>query len=331
VNQDRPIPDGPYCSRRAFLARTAKAGAAIAGVAAGGYLLTGRDTGSDTARAAALRDFSIADARGEMAIVTGANRVKTVRRALAALGGVQRFVSRGDRVVVKVNAAFATPPSLGATAHPDLVGEVVRLCLAAGAAEVVVTDNPINDPVSCFELSGIGPAARRAGAKVLLPREALFRPYTLPDGGIITHWPVLYEPLAGATKVIGIAPVKNHFRAGASMSMKNWYGLLGGRRNRLHQDIHNTIKELAMMVRPTLVVLDGTRTMMTNGPTGGSVDDLKATNTMIVSTDQVAADAYAATLLDLAPGELPYLAKAERAGVGAAAWRSIKLHRAEIG
>ena len=69
-------------------------------------------------------------------------------------------------------------------------------------------------------------------------------------------------------KLIGIAPVKDHHRSGASMSMKNWYGLMGGRRNTFHQDIReNIIKELAMLVSPTLVILDGTITMMSNGPT----------------------------------------------------------------
>jgi uncharacterized protein (DUF362 family) len=108
------------------------------------------------------------------------------------------------------------------------------------------------------------------------------------------------------------------------MSMKNWYGLLGGRRNIFHQDIHNIIKELAMMVRPTLVVVDGTTAMMTNGPTGGSLADLKQTETMIVSTDQVAADAFGAKLLEKSATDLPHIAKAEAAGVGTSDYESLR-------
>ena len=115
------------------------------------------------------------------------------------------------------------------------------------------------------------------------------------------------------------------------MAIKNWYGLLGGKRNDLHQDINNTIKELSLLVSPTLVILDGTTAMMHNGPTGGSLDDLKATNTMIVSTDQVAADAFGATLLGIAPGDLPYIAKAAAAGAGSADWESLRPIRASIG
>jgi uncharacterized protein (DUF362 family) len=107
------------------------------------------------------------------------------------------------------------------------------------------------------------------------------------------------------------------------MSMKNWYGLTGGRRNIFHQDIHNFIMELALMIKPTLVILDGTVSMMTNGPTGGSLSDLKQTNTMIVSTDQVAADACGAVLLGKSAGELPFIGKAGLAGAGTADFESI--------
>ena len=233
-------------------------------------------------------------------------------------------------MVLKVNAAFASPASLGATSHPDLVGEVIRLCLRAGAAAVSVTDNPINDPASCFTLSGIAKAAEAAGGRVILPDAAAFRPTTLTGGRLIQDWPLLFEPLRGATKLIGIAPVKDHHRSGASMTMKNWYGLLGGRRNIFHQDIHTIIFELAQLVRPTLVILDGTNSMMSNGPTGGSLDDLKATHTMIVATDSVAADAFGATLLGKTAADLPYITKAAGAGLGTADFESLKPRRDNV-
>ncbi len=320
-------------SRRELLARTAKAGvsvAALGGLAAWLYkrpaLQFGTVDGSVT-----MPDFSLPELRGQMAIITGADRTQTVRRGLAALGGIGKFIAKGDRVVLKVNAAFSSAPMLSATAHPDVVSEVVRQCLTAGAESVVVTDNSINDPVSCFALSGIGPAARSAGAKMVLPKASAFRLMSLPGGKLICDWPVLYGPLEGADKLIGITPVKDHARSGASMSMKNFYGLLGGRRNIFHQNINTIIKELAMLVRPTLVVLDGTTSMMHNGPTGGSLDDLKQTNTMILSTDPIAADAFGATLLEKSSTELPYIAMAAEAGVGAADYESLNPRRADVG
>jgi uncharacterized protein (DUF362 family) len=259
-----------------------------------------------------------------MSIVRGAERSQSLQLALKAIGGIEAFVRKGDRVVLKVNAAFASPPMLSATTHPVLVSELVEHCYRAGAASVVVTDNPINDPASCFALTGIGQAARGSGASVILPEERFFRSVTVKDARLIRDWPVLLGPLAGATKLIGLAPVKDHHRSGASMVMKNWYGLLGGGRNMFHQDIHTIISELAAMVRPTLVVLDGTTVMMTNGPTGGSLADLKETRTLIVGNDQVAVDAFGATLLDKTAADLPFIAKAEAMGAGTADYRILR-------
>jgi uncharacterized protein (DUF362 family) len=319
-------------SRRDFFARAAKAGAAIAATGVVGYWLYDRtgpkaETVTDLV---SLPDFSLPQIGPKMSIITGADRVKTINRAFAALGGIGQFIKKGDRVLLKVNVAFASPPALGATAHPQLVGEAIRLCFQAGAASVTVTDNPINDPQSCFRLTGIAEAVQTAGARLVLPQENYFKPTTVRDGTLIKNWPLFYEPFRSVNKLIGIAPVKDHHRSGASMSIKNWYGLMGGRRNMFHQDIHNIIKELAMLVSPTLVILDGTTTMMTNGPTGGSLDDLKQTNTMIVSTDQVAADAFGATLLGKSAANLPFIAKAAAAGRGTADYESLKPARDHV-
>jgi len=313
-------------SRREFIGRAAKAGACL--VAAGAIAYATHDPAGPAPavagpQAAALPDFSIPGPGKKMCIARGAERTRTLQLALQALGGIETFIRRGDRVLLKVNAAFASPPLLSATTHPDLVSELTRQCLKAGAAAVAVTDNPINDPSSCFALTGIGQAARSAGAQVILPEERLFKPVTLKDARLIRNWPVLVGALAGATKLIGIAPVKDHHRSGASMVMKNWYGLLGGRRNIFHQDIQTIIAELAAMVRPTLVVLDGTTTMMTNGPTGGSLADLKETRTLILGTDPVAVDAFGATLLGKTAADLPFIAKAEALGAGTADYGSL--------
>ena len=271
-----------------------------------------------------LPDYSVKGVGSRMAMARGEDRSATLVTALTALGGIETFIKSGDRVLLKVNAAFASPAILSATTNPQLIMKVVELCTKAGAAEVRISDNPINDPESCFRLSGISEAAEKTGAAIFLPRENAFKPFTLRGGSLIARWPLLFTPLSGVDKVIGISPVKDHHRAGASMSMKNWYGLLGGRRNIFHQDVNTIVTELAMMMKPTLVILDGTMTMMTNGPTGGSTADLKATNTMIVSTDQVAADAFGSTLLDRTPADLPYIARAAAAGCGVADYKTLK-------
>ena len=323
MNNDPP---DNVLNRRQFLVRSAKAGAAIAAAGAAGFWFhdaKGPDRPAEQHSDIRLPDFSIAGLGAKMSIVHGHDRIATLRLAIKSLGGIETFIKKDDRVLLKVNAAFASPAMLSATTHPAIIAEMTALCYGAGAAAVVVTDNPINDPASCFNLTGIAEAARGAGAQVVLPRAELFKSLTVPQAKLIRNRPVLYQPLADITKVIGMAPVKDHHRSGASMVMKNWYGLLGGRRNIFHQDINTIIKELAMMVNPSLVILDGTMSMMTNGPTGGSLSDLKQTDTMIVATDQVAADAFGATLLDKTFNDLPFIGMAEAAGLGTADYRSL--------
>jgi uncharacterized protein (DUF362 family) len=265
-----------------------------------------------------LGDYTLRALSPKMAIIRGTDRALMFERGLKALGGMESFVQKGDRVLIKVNAAFATPASLGATTHPDLLAAVAGQCLKAGAAQVLVTDNPINNPDSCFEITGLAGAARTSGARIITPRPALFVPVSLPKAKLLQNWPVMAGAFQGVTKVMVVSPVKDHQRAGASMTLKNVYGFLGGRRNVFHQDINGIITELSQLLKPTLCILDGTVTMMTNGPTGGSLSDLKDTGTMVISTDPVATDAVGVELLGRTLADVPYIQMAEIAGAGLA-------------
>ena len=238
-------------------------------------------------------------------------------------------VAAGCTVSLQVRAGGKTS-NLGSLAIAN-AGQQTCTHPSLTAAQLTKLDQGGTLTYGDFTLSGVGKAASEAGAEVVLPKPHLFQRTTLANGKLIRNWPIFFGPFEQADKLIGIAPVKHHHRAGASMSMKNWYGLLGGRRNIFHQDINTIIAELSMMVKPTLVILDGTEVMMTNGPTGGSVSDLRRANTLIASTDCVAADSYGATLLDLKVSDLPYLAQAEKAGAGTTDYESLKPARATIG
>jgi uncharacterized protein (DUF362 family) len=314
--------------RRQFLARTVKAGLSIAAASTLSKLMYNSKSPlaarlSDTVK---VPDFSVITRPAQqISIVKGPDPAKSSLKAVDLLGSIERFISPANTVVIKPNVAFASPPSLGATTNPELVAQIVRLCLDRGKAKkVIVTDNPINNPDSCFLISGIGKAASDAGAEVLLPRPSFFVNTSLESGRLIQDWPIYFEPLKQADKLIDIAPLKHHHRSGASMTMKNFYGLLGGRRNIFHQDINTIIAELAMLFRPTLVILDATLVMKTNGPTGGSLSDLKRADTLIAGTDPVAVDSFGATLLDLKVPDLPYLSLAADAGVGTTDYMSLK-------
>jgi len=260
-----------------------------------------------------------------LGIARGANVKTAVTAAIDAIGGISRFVQNGDVVVIKPNVAFERSAALGATTNPDVLRALIHTVREAGAREVRVADNPIESPESCFLRSGIRQAAVDAGARIYLPTPSEFETLNVPGAKWIENWPFFWSPFRGADKVIGVAPVKDHNLCGASMTTKNWYGLLGGRRNQFHQDIHGIITDLALMMKPTFVLLDGSRVMFRSGPTGGSLADVYAGDTIVASTDSLAADAFGwDDLLRRKGQDRPaYFESAAAKGLGNPDWQSV--------
>jgi uncharacterized protein (DUF362 family) len=246
-----------------------------------------------------------------------------VRRAIEAMGGMKRFVSRGDVVVVKPNIGWDRMPIHAANTNPDVVGAVIQMAFEAGAKKVVVADGSCNDPNRCFQRSGIWRKAYSLGAEVVLPAEHRFRT-TRMKGEILDEWPI-FTTLVDADKVINVPVAKHHNLAKYTAAMKNWYGVLGGRRNRLHQNIDVSIADLATFMRPTLVVVDAMRVLMRNGPQGGNIDDTKVMNTVFATVDQVAADAFGATLIGQHRDNLPYLKMGHERGLGTMYWENLRV------
>jgi len=312
-------------TRREILRRAAGTGvAATAAVGLGLGLSTG-DTRRVPEKLQVLPGYGVEPVAGaaQMAIARGADPAENVRRALAALGGMAAFVRKGEKVLIKPNVGWNRLPQQAANTNPEVVAEVVRQVKAAGAAEVWVADVSVNDARRCFKRSGVGAAAEQAGAELVLPDQMGFREVSA-DGVVLGSVDVLW-PFLQADRVINLPVVKQHGLCMATLAMKNWYGAIGGHRARLHQDIHRSIVDLAAMVRPTLTVLDATRVLRANGPSGGSLDDVQQRDTIAAGVNEVALDAFGATLLDLDPMAVEFIAEAERRGLGTADFRSLKL------
>ncbi len=252
---------------------------------------------------------------------TGPSRISAVR--LAALGGIEAFVKPGERVAIKPNCAWDRKPEQAANTDPELIGELARLCLGAGASSVVVTDNSCHDPGRAFTRSGIEAATRDAGGAIAHQRGTAT---TLLDlgGTTLGPWEVL-NPIAEADRVINVPVVKHHSLSRATLGMKNWFGAVVGRRPNLHQRIAQVCAELGAAFKPTLTVIDATRILTSGGPTGGSLALVHPADRIAVATDPVAADAWGASLLDLGPEELPHIAIAARLGLGTADWKRVEV------
>jgi uncharacterized protein (DUF362 family) len=315
-------------SRRELLQRVGAAGIVLGGAAAVARLRY--DSGLVSAAASKerpqTRDYRLREAPAELPQLAVAKNdaepEALVRKAVEALGGMKRFISRGDIVVVKPNIGWDRTPIQAANTNPRVVAEVVKLAFDAGAKRVVVTDASCNEPGRCFQRSGIWKATYDVGAEVVLPAAHRFRGMRL-KGEVLDEWPV-YTPLINADKVINVPVAKHHNLSRYTAAMKNWYGSLGGRRNRLHQNIDVSIADLATFMQPTLTIVDGFRVLMRNGPQGGNVADAKEMRTVIASIDQVAADAYGCQLIGRTAEEIPYIRMAHERGLGTMQWRDLR-------
>jgi uncharacterized protein (DUF362 family) len=317
---DHPI------SRREFIIRTGKASGFAAAACTVGWVLhePERRPFDRIDEAPVVRDLRITGLTPELIVGRGRDAAALTSVVIAALGGMETFVSRGDVVVVKPNIGWDRRPEQAANTNPDVVAEIVRHCVSAGAGKVIVTDISCNDPVRCFNRSGIGTAAREAGAEVVLPADARLREVNM--GGAMLGRQRVFDLYLDADKVINVPIAKHHGLTRVTLGLKNLYGIIGGNRSRLHQDINNSIADLGNFLRPTLTVLDGMRVLLHNGPQGGSLDDVEERNTIAASIDPVALDAWGGSeFFGLAAEDMPWLPPARNYGLGTEDWASLPL------
>jgi uncharacterized protein (DUF362 family) len=238
-----------------------------------------------------------------------------VRLAIGALGGMSRFVKPGNRVVLKPNVLTGRAPKYATTTNPQVMGALAAMCFESGASQVVVLDRPTSTARPAFEVSGIPAAVEAMGATVKYLTDRNFERVEIPKGRVLTSWPLVTD-VFDADVFINVPIAKTHGMAGLTMSMKNLMGIMGGERGTIHQDFAQKIVDVNTLVRPHLVVLDAYRMLIRNGPTGGSLNDVRLAKTVVVGTDPVSVDAYGTTLFGMRPEALDYLVRASEQGLG---------------
>jgi uncharacterized protein (DUF362 family) len=252
--------------------------------------------------------------RPDLVVAHGASPGKIVTAAIDAMGGINKFISRGDIVVIKPNIGWDRTPEQAGNTNPEVVAAVVKLCFEAGAKKVKVFDRPVNDPRRCYVQSGIVAAAKELGAEVDYMDERKFKDMTI-NGQALKSWP-LYTDIFEADKVINIPIAKHHGLAKLTLSMKNWMGVMGGSRRQIHQKLDESLVDLSLKIKSTLTILDAVRILTANGPQGGSLADVKRLDTVIVGFDPVAIDSYGATLFGMKGSDLGYVTIGHKLGLG---------------
>lgn len=260
-------------------------------------------------------DSALAAGGTVLAVAKGASPAANVKRAVAAVGGMKRFVKAGDVVVVKPNIGWAVAPRYAATTDPAVVAAVVALARKAGAKKVLVMDNPVaSDPSRCYDVSGIGKAVRSAGGAMQVMGRSGFSDYRLP-GHLLGDHP-LYRAVVQADVLINVPVAKQHDATGLTLAGKNLMGVSADRGTMHTRGLSQSIAELNAKLRPALTVIDATRILVRNGPSGGSLADVRVKDTVIACADWVAADTWATRLFGKKPAAVPYLKAAAAMHLG---------------
>jgi len=287
-------------SRREFLIRGAAMGLAYAGLG----LISTPNILEAVTEPAPLGTL-------DLAVAKGGDPASNTLKAIQALGGIERFVKKGYKVALKPNCLAANPPEIGSTTNPAVMEIVVKMCLQAGAREVVVVSH---DPERSFQISGVMEACSMAGARVVAANSRdLYQSVPVLRGRLLQNVEIIKEIL-DADVFVNIPIAKHHSQTGLTLSMKNLMGINWDRRYFHLNGLDQAIADLSTVLRPHLIVMDANRILLTNGP--GGPGQTRDTQTVIAGTDQVAVDAYCTTLFNRTPQEIRHIQYAYELGVG---------------
>lgn len=285
--------------------------------------------GATAAMAAAAVPVQAAEPVSTVVVVHGEDIPKMIAAGIAKMGGWEKFVKPGAKVALKPNLAWKSTPEQGGNTHPAIVREVVLAAEAAKAKQVLIPENTCQPEKETFPTSGILDALKGTKAKLYRPKRADYVEVDVPKGKICRKAKVSRD-LIEADCLINMPVAKHHGGATLTISMKNWMGAVDNNTRRSwHRDgLHQCIADFSTYLKPHLVIVDATRIMLDHGPQGPG--KLAHPHEIIFSTDPAAADAYAASLFNKTPEDVPHIKLAGELGVGCIDLAKIKIERVEV-
>lgn len=285
--------------------------------------------GATAAMAAAVVPAQATESVSTVVVVHGEDIPKMIAAGIAKMGGWEKFVKPGAKVALKPNLAWKSTPEQGGNTHPAIVREVVLAAEAAKAKQVLIPENTCQPEKETFPTSGILEALKGTKAKLYRPKRADYVEVDVPKGKICRKAKVSRD-LIEADCLINMPVAKHHGGATLTISMKNWMGAVDNNTRRSwHRDgLHQCIADFSTYLKPHLVIVDATRIMLDHGPQGPG--KLAHPHEIIFSTDPAAADAYAASLFNKTPEDVPHIKLAGELGVGCIDLAKIKIERVEV-
>ncbi len=237
-------------------------------------------------------------------------------RGIEVLGGINAFVKKGQKVVIKPNIGWDVAPERAGNTNPGLVAHVVKRCLQAGAKEVYVFDHTCDNGPRCYRTSGIEAAVKGAGGKIAPGDSESYYQTVTVSGASTLKTTQEHELILGSDVFINMPILKTHSSSRVTVTLKNLMGNVWDRGFWHGNDLHLCIAEYAAYRKPALNIVDAYNVMKRNGPRGVSVDDVQLMKAQIISTDMVAADAAATKLMGLDPERVRHIVLAAERGVG---------------
>ena len=238
---------------------------------------------------------------------------KSINGAVAGIGGWQKFIRKGDKVLLKPN--FNTADPYPASSDPEFIKAVIELVLASGAGKIIIADSStmmaktkkVMRQLKIFDLEKISSKVR-----VMPFEEGKWLKKKVPQGKFLKtiSMPRLLEEV---DKIIFLPCLKTHFIAKFTGAMKLAVGLMKpSERVALHcRNTEEKIAEICTVVSPDLVIMDARKIFITQGPTKGEV---REPGLILAATDRLALDLEGIKIIKSFPGNALANAKAEDLG-----------------
>jgi len=275
--------------------------------------------GGATALASGRPTVAAAEQRPDLVVVGGEDPKAMIKKAVAELGGMKRFVSRGDVVVIKPNMAWVRKPEQAANTNPDVIAGLIEMAFDAGAKEIKVFDRTDRKPEDCYATSGIADAARKLGANAILQKDLKTVKVPLKNAAHLKE-SLITQAALDCDCFINVPIAKHHRTPRVTLAMKNHLGITDDDHQKVwHSNLDQSIADFALHFKPKLTVLDAYRILLRNGPYGGNLADVQLVKKCIVGVDQAAVDAYGTTLFPMyakKPSDIGHIALAGKIGVG---------------
>lgn len=263
----------------------------------------------------------------DLAAIKGGEPDAMFDEAINALGGISKFVKKGQTVVVKPNIGWDVGPERGGNTNPLLVNRIIKQCFNAGAKQVYVFDHTCDNWNKCYSNSGIESAVKDAkGTIVSGGSESYYQTVSIKDGKRLKTAKV-HELILSSDVFINVPILKHHGSADLTIGMKNLMGIVWDRGFWHQNDLHQCIADFTLFRKPDLTVVDAYYVMKKNGPRGVTKEDVVTMKSQIVSADIVAADTAAAKLFGVEPDKIKYLNLAGEMNLGVTDLNKLSIYR----